>query len=57
MKTYNKIKSVYELQEYSGFLTSEFENKKRFIITENGFDLYGNHFSLTEATNILKQLN
>lgn len=56
MKAICKTFGKYELKEYSGYLSSEFEGKQRYVILENGMIENDNHFSLTEAVFMFKNL-
>jgi hypothetical protein len=56
MKAISKTFSKYRLKEYSGYLDPDFEGKQRYIILCNGIDERGEHFSLTEAVCLYKEL-
>ena len=49
MITTCKVIGDYELRQYSGYLSPNFEGKNRFIILEKGVYLHDEHFNLKDA--------
>lgn len=50
MKTYSKKKGNFEIVRYP------YEDNK-YIILENGFDCFGQYFSLREVITVFKDIN